>query len=169
MTTYKLFRVRNDRLYPLYVETGREMPLNVWLDAHIGPMADSNHVCSRLGPLSLRPGFHSTLIPFTDWIGKKQGGRLVQSPDTVWCECEIQGKQLIVTDSRGLKTLPEGWYFFKTNPKQIYPWVISDKIFIHRVLCHEEVEAICRGYGLEAQPMWEAPDTKQVTAPLLKA
>ena len=70
MVTYKLFRQKGGKLYPLFVDTNQEMPLGKWLEAKVGELADAGHVKSRLGPLSLRPGFHSTEVPFTDWIGK---------------------------------------------------------------------------------------------------
>ena len=55
MVTYKLFRLKGGKLYPLFVECSRQMPTGVWLDAGIGELADENHVRSRLGPLALRP------------------------------------------------------------------------------------------------------------------
>jgi hypothetical protein len=64
--TYKLFRIREGRLFPLFVETKREMPMGEWLDAGVGELVDLRHVKSKLGPLALRPGFHSTEVPFTD-------------------------------------------------------------------------------------------------------
>lgn len=86
MRVYKLFKVKSGKLYPLYVEADREMELGKWLKAQIGELADETHVkaagCG--GKLSLRPGFHSTTIPFTDWIGKKMpDGKLAQRSDTV--------------------------------------------------------------------------------------
>ena len=36
MITYKMFRLKKGKLYPLYVEADREMPLGIWLDAHVG-------------------------------------------------------------------------------------------------------------------------------------
>ena len=162
MTTYKLFRVKGGKLYPLFVETNREMPMGQWLEAGIGELADDGHVKSRIGRLSLRPGFHSTEVPFTDWIGKKgDDGKLYQSPDTVWCECEVEGKQLVVTDRRGLKTIPDGWYYFKTRPLQPYPWIISNRIFIHRTLTHSEVEQICLSHGTKAQPVFSSVLTER--------
>ena len=88
MTVYKLFKVKHGKLYPLYVEADREMVIGRWLRAQIGELADETHVkaagCG--GRLSLHPGFHSTPCPFTDWIGKKVNGKLVQRADIVWCE-----------------------------------------------------------------------------------
>ena len=53
----------------------------------------------RRNRLALRSGFHSTKVPFTDWIGKKgPDGRLYQRKHTVWCECEVDGDVEIVTD-----------------------------------------------------------------------
>ena len=45
------------------------------------------------------------------------------------------------------------WYYFKTNSKQIEPWIISNRILIKRILTRSEVEAICKAHGLNAQPM----------------
>ncbi len=154
MITYKLFRIKGGRLFPLYVEYNREMQLGVWLDAGIGEKIDEGHVKGRCGPLSLRPGFHSTRIPFTDWIGKKDvEGKLRQRHDTVWCECEVEGREQKVTDKNGLRVLPEDWYLFKTNAKQKEPWIISNRILIKRILSREEVESICRAHGITAQEM----------------
>ena len=154
MRTYKLFRVKNGKLYPLYVEAGREIVLSEWLQAHVGPLADKTHVkasgCG--GKLSLRPGFHSTNIPFTDWIGKKEkDGTLSQRKNTVWCECEVRGEEQIVTSRYGLRVLPSDWYYFKTNAKQVYPWIISREIKVIRMLSNEEVREICALFGIEAQ------------------
>ena len=155
MITYKLFRIRKGRLFPLFVETEREMKPGRWLDAGIGELIDSRHVKSSLGPLALRPGFHSTEVPFTDWIGKKEGGQLVQRKDTVWCECQVEGQQEYPSGRYGKPTLPEDWYYFRTRAKQPFPWIISNRILIKRVLNHDEVEAVCREHGINAQKMEE--------------
>lgn len=154
MITYKLFRTKNGKLFPLYVEANREMEIGKTLFAQIGELADETHVkasgCG--GKLSLRPGFHSTRIPFTDWIGKKQpDGTLAQRADTVWCECEVEGKEIEVKERYGLRELPNGFYFFKTNAKQVDPWIISDKIKINRILTNDEVAKICFANGIEPQ------------------
>ena len=154
MKTYKLFRVKAGRLYPLYVLAGKEMETGKWLEAEIGELKDAAHVKSRLGPLALRPGFHSTQVPFTDWIGKRMpDGTLWQKPDTVWCECEVDGEEVPVEGRNGLRTVPEGWYFFRTQARQPFPWIISKRIRINRILPNEEVEEICRQHGVRAQPV----------------
>ncbi len=155
MTTYKLFRIRNGGLYPLFVETDRKMIIGEWLKAGIGEKTDDTHVKSRLGPLSLRPGFHSTQVPYTDWIGKRgPDGSLFQHPDTVWCECQVEGKQVFAEEKHGMRTLPEGWYYFRTKGNQQFPWIISDRILIRRILEHSEVETLCWKAGVKAQPLW---------------
>ena len=156
MTTYKLLRIREGRLFPLYVEHQRELEMGIWLDARIGELADATHVKSRGrgNRLALRPGFHSTKVPFTDWIGKKgPDGRLYQRKDTVWCECEVDGDVEVVPGRTGLRRLPRDWYYFKTNSRQRDPWIISNRILIRRILPRSEVEAICKAHGLHAQPM----------------
>ena len=155
MRTYKLCRIRGGKLYPLYVEANRETVMGEWLKARIGELYDETHVKSKLGPLSLRPGYHSCSVPFTDWIGKKEGNILVQRKDSVWCECDVEGNELTVTDRYGLRTIPNGWYYFRTRPKQPFPWIISDRIYIRRRLTHDEVEKICLEHGVHAQKMEE--------------
>ena len=157
MKVYKLFKVRNGKLYPLYVEAKREMKIGEWLRAESGEKVDETHVkasgCG--GKLSLRPGFHSTYIPFTDWIGKKsEDGTLIQRADTVWCECEVKGKQIECHDRYGFREIQRNsWYHFKTNSKQKDPWVISDWLKINRILKREEVVEICKANGIVAQQM----------------
>lgn len=152
MKTYKLVRIRNGKLYPLYVEMKRELPMHTLLEAGIGELADESHVKSRLGALALRPGFHSTRVPFTDWIGKRVDGRLVQRRDTVWCECRVYGQKEIV-GPRGKKEFPSDWYEFRTRPNQPFPWIISNNIWIERILSPTEVSDICRAFHVEPQPL----------------
>ena len=155
MITYKLFRIKNNKLYPLYVEADREIKIGKWLDAHVGEIVDETHVKARnLSKLSLRPGWHSTMIPFTDWIGKKMpDGTLAQKPNTIWCECEVEGKEITVIERYGLRSIPDGWYYFKTNAKQIDPWIISNKIKVNKILSNEEVKRICNDNGIEPQKL----------------
>ena len=155
MKTYKLFRMRNGKLFPLYVEADREMRIGEWLRAGCGTKVDETHVkasgCG--GKLSLRPGYHSTNVPFTDWIGRKMpDGTLAQRPDTVWCECEVKGEEIECRDRFGFRELQKGrWYYFRTNSKQKDPWIISDWLKINRILSNEEVAEICRANGMVAQ------------------
>ena len=155
MRVYKLFKVKSGKLYPLYVEADREMELGKWLKAQIGELADETHVkaagCG--GKLSLRPGFHSTTVPFTDWIGKKMpDGKLAQRSDTVWCECELRGKEKTIKERNGSRGIVEGYYKFRTNSKQKAPWLISSEIKINRVLTQDEVRNICMAKGIKPQP-----------------
>ena len=156
MKTYKLFRKKNGKLYPLFVNANKETPIGEWIDAEVGDKKDETHVKSRLGSLSLRPGWHSTEIPFTDWIGERQSdGSLAQRKGTIWCECEVEGEQLQVTSRYGSRELLNGWYYFRTNSKQIDPWIISNKIKVTRILSNEEVTEICRANGKEPQKIAE--------------
>lgn len=156
MITYKLLRIREGKLFPLFVDYRKELTPQKWLEAEMGELLDENHVRSRLGPLSRRPGWHSCIVPFSDWIGKKgPDGQLLQRNDTVWCECEVSGDEVAVSDRHGLRTIPDGWYYFRTKPGQPFPWIISRRIFIRRLLDHAEVEKICREHGVEAQRMEE--------------
>ena len=57
---YKLFRVKKScpgKLFPLFVLSNKEMPMNEWLIAETGEIKDGK-VKSKLGLLKFRPGFH---------------------------------------------------------------------------------------------------------------
>jgi hypothetical protein len=139
----------------MFVCANEELPMGCWIDAKVGELKDETHVKSRLGALALRPGFHSCEVPFTDWIGKRgKDGKLYQRTNTVWCECEVEGGQIIVSERYGLRTIPDGWYYFKTRAKQPFPWVISNKIKINRILNQSEVEVLCSANGVVAQPLF---------------
>lgn len=151
---YKLCRMRNGKIYPLYVESQKEIVLGKWLKATCGPLADETHVkasgCG--GRLSLRPGWHTTTIPWTDWIGEKQpDGTLARRRDSIWCECEIRGNELSVMERNGLRTVPNGYYRFKTNSRQKDPWLISGEIKVNKILSNEEVDNICKANGYVPQ------------------
>lgn len=155
MKTYKLFRVKGTKLYPLYVNAKESIPFHKWIKSKPGELVDETHVkasgCG--GKLALRSGFHSTDIPFTDWIGEKQDdGTLAQRKDCVWCECEVKGDEVESKTRQGYRIVPEdSWYYFKTNSKQERPWVISDWIRVTKILTNEEVAEICRANGIEPQ------------------
>ena len=104
MKVYKLFRVKKDKLYPLYVNAKEEIKVGEWLKSKPGELVDETHVkasgCS--GKLRLRSGYHSTEIPFTDWIGERQSdGSLAQRKDCVWCECEVRGDEIETKTRQG--------------------------------------------------------------------
>lgn len=155
MKTYKLFRVKGTKLYPLYVNAKEEIPFYKWIQSKPGELVDDTHVkasgCG--GKLALRSGYHSTTIPFTDWIGEKQDdGTLAQRKDCVWCECEVKGDEVEPKTRQGYRIVPENsWYYFKTNSKQNEPWIISDWIKVVRILSNDEVADICLANGVEPQ------------------
>jgi len=159
MKTYKLFRQKNGRLYPLYVNAKEETPMNTWVKSKPGVLVDETHVkadgCG--GKLRLRSGYHSTDIPFVDWIGKKQeDGTLAQRKDCVWCECEVRGKEVQSKTNQGYDIVPaDSFYLFKTNSKQDRPWVISDWLKVNKVLTNDEVADICHSMGIEPQAIAE--------------
>lgn len=168
MKAYKLFRIKNNKLYPLYIYANEELPMNTWIDAKVGELApDGNHVKSKgLGNLALRPGFHLTEFPLADHIGKRMpDGTLAQAKDTVWCEVEISSdidytesvrvfkKDGTINNVKScMKDIPlNGYYWFQTSPNATCRWLIAGAIKIERILSNKEVEIICSNNGLVAQ------------------
>ncbi len=120
----------NGKLYPLFVDANTEMLTEQWLLAKVGHLTDETHVKSRLGPLALRPGFHSCKVPFVDWIGKKgDDGKLYQRLETVWCECMVEENQLQINNKRGLTTIPNGWYYYRKVCRQKKVRPLLDEYF----------------------------------------
>jgi hypothetical protein len=67
----------------------------------------------------------------------------------------VEGQQERPSERYGKRTFPEDWYYFRTKSNQPFPWIISNRILINRVLSHDEVETICREHGVIAQKMEE--------------
>ena len=162
---YKMFRVKNGKLFPLYVLANKETPMNVWIDAEDGEMVDGK-VKSKLGKLAYRPGWHIAEIPNSPWIGKKtESGELIRRKDCIWCEVEYRTDKNYQPEAREngwrsgrwssqrayLKHIPwDGYYKFRTNTNGDI-WIIAGNIKVNRVLSNEEVNKICRGNGIVPQ------------------
>ena len=161
---YKMFRIKDGRLYPLYVLANKETKMNEWLDAEDGPMVDGK-VKSKLGKLAYRPGWHIAEIPNSPWIGKKENGELVRRVDNVWCEVEYHTDINYQPEAREngwrggkwaaqrayLKHIPVGGYYkFRTNTNGDV-WIIAGEIKVTKILTDEEVNAICRANGVVPQ------------------
>jgi len=165
---YKLFKIKNGKLYPLYILTGKEVPMNIWINAESGELLDNGKVKSKLGQLCYRPGWHLADIPYAAHIGTRDKyGNLLMKSDTVWCEVEYSDSidyQLLAnkngTNKEGrvipvksyLKEIPkDGFYRYKTNPMMFEDWIIAGAIKVLRVLSNEEIDNICRENGIEPQ------------------
>lgn len=166
---YKLFKVRNNKLYPLYIYANEELKQGVWLQAKMGELASETHVKSKLGKLALRGGYHLANIPCFAHIGKKQNGELVMSKDTVICECEynintdytekvrengFNKKGTFIPSKAYMREIPKnGFYFYKTNTNadDNIKWIITSDMKINRVLTNEEIDVICLANGIEPQ------------------
>lgn len=168
MVAYKLFKTKNGKLYPLYIDTTTETRMNEWLLAKEGERKENGKVKSKLGDLCYRPGWHVTEIPLANHIGTKQDdGTLAQAKDTVWCEVEISSdidytdqvkqykKNGEVNHVKSYMTeLPtNGYYWFTTNPNAKAKWLIAGAIKVNRILDYDEITKLCREKGLEPQRM----------------
>ena len=71
MKAYKLFRIKDGSLYPLYVFANEALPMGEWLNAKAGEQNDQGKVKSKIGALSYRAGFHACEYPVATHIGGK--------------------------------------------------------------------------------------------------
>jgi len=165
---YKLFNVKGGKLYPLFVNHDKEVPMGKWLHADMGGADPKKptHVKSKLGPLAMRPGWHSGDLPVATHIGgKSQPG--LNKPDhrpahQEWAEVEHpadhdwqsvansrgKGKHAHITDQ-----VPNGGHYrYKTNPNMTGNWIISGQMKVNRILPHHEVEAINKKHGTADLP-----------------
>ena len=161
---YKMFRLKEGKLFPLYVLADKETPIGEWLEAEVGPMTDGK-VKSKLGKLAFRPGWHIAEIPNSPWIGKKENGELIRRADNVWCEVEYLTDKNYQPEAREngwrcgrwaakrayLKHIPVGgFYRYRTNTNGD-EWIISGELKVVRILSNEEEGTICRENGIIPQ------------------
>ena len=155
---YKLFRTKGDgKLYPLFVNAEKPVPMGKWLEAEEGPQGKAQgKVKSKLGDLAYRPGWHAGDLPMATHIGGKSDPSLKKPdyrPDNhVWAEVEMAADKdwQSVADSRGKGVKAHitdqvpygGFYRYKTNPNMTGNWLIGGNMKVNRVLPDEEVKAI---------------------------
>ena len=155
---YKLFRTKGDgKLYPLFVNADKPVPMGEWLEAEEGPQGKSEgRVKSKIGDLAYRPGWHAGDLPIATHIGGKSDPSLKKPdyrPDNhVWAEVEMAADKdwQSVADSRGKGVKAHitdqvplgGFYRYKTNPNMTGNWLIGGNMKVNRVLPDEEVKAI---------------------------
>jgi hypothetical protein len=172
---YKLFKQREGKLYPLFVDANEEVPLNQWLKAKAGEQAASGQVKSKAGPLAYRPGWHAGDLPTATHIGAKSHGNKRLPPDTrrsdeVWAEVDMADDVdwQKVADERARitkKGTPDpktahitdqvpygGFYRYKTSPTMQGNWMIGGDMRVNRVLTDDEVKAINDAAGVSDLP-----------------
>jgi hypothetical protein len=175
---YKLFRQKDGKLYPLFVDANEEVPLNQWLKAKAGEQAASGQVKSKAGPLAYRPGWHAGDLPIATHIGAKSHGNKRLPPDTrrsdeVWAEVEMADDVdwQKTADERARitkKGTPDpktahitdqvpygGFYRYKTSPTMQGNWMIGGDMRVNRVLTDDEVRAINEAAGVSDLPRRE--------------
>ena len=166
---YKLFRVRNGKLYPPMVANpnNADTPIGIWIDAGEGEFAGFSKTgrprvkSVKSGTLSFRPGWHLSEIPLAPQFYRtnKETGKKEFPKDFVWAECEYvkdidyqeEAMSYGITKTgkfqhslAGLPRIPvNGFYRYRTNPNPNTPeWIITGAVKVIRVLSNEEVSEI---------------------------
>lgn len=172
---YKLFRAskkNKGKIYPLFVNANKEIPIGVWVKAECGEMNDKGKVKSRLGGLCFRPGYHLSDIPCAKHIGRKGDSGEIEfmNENYVWCECEYADKinyqpqanengknkkGIIIPKNAYLTDIPhDGYYRYKTNPNMYEDWIISGAIKVNKIMTDKEVNDILIKNGIEPMPRY---------------
>lgn len=76
MKAYKLFRIKNGKLHPLFINRNQEIPLGEWLVAE-------NHPTKGF---AIRKGWHCTLKPIAPHLKLN----LKNGEQRIWVECEVE-------------------------------------------------------------------------------
>ena len=136
ITTYKLFRMKGNELYPLFIDKQTPIPLGEWIEAKYIPTKGYAH----------RAGWHSGMLPIAEHLKKKDG---TFAKNRVWAECEVPHDvnwQVFVEKSPsgdlGASVPVGGFYQFKRPFNQGGEWIISGAIKVNRILSWEEVDEI---------------------------
>ena len=174
---YKLFRLdvkHPGKLFPLFVNSKEEVPMNKWIDAKEGERTDDGKVKSKIGPLCFRPGWHLSDIPLAIHIGVKgESGKVeMMNPDYVWCKVwYLKGidyqKEADANGTSGntfsekqayLTHVPKyGFYRYKTSPNMLGKWIIAGRILVNEILSDEKVNEILSSNGYEPMPRQGGP------------
>jgi hypothetical protein len=164
MIAYKLFRIKGNEIFPLYVLANQPTPMGEWLQAQEGePTKDGKKVKSRLGALAYRPGWHCSERPIATHIGEKKDPSdskakpFYRPANQVWCEVEVEDtidyqpmadKAGKTATKKQLKYVPvHGFYKYKTNPNMFGDWIIAGHIKVNKILTDLEVVAINDSFG----------------------
>lgn len=76
MLAYKLVRIKNDKLYPLFIQRNIEVVVGVWLKAE----------CYPTKGFAVRKGWHCCFKPIAPHLKE----RLKSGEKRVWVECEVE-------------------------------------------------------------------------------
>lgn len=172
---YKLLNEKKGKLYPLFVLTNEETPVNIWLPAKYGPRTARGKVRSKLGELAFRPGWHiNDEMPYVDHIYTMHDGEKYQKDGCVWCEVEYNDDVSYCEKAYDagwrngswsaaraqLDYIPvNGYYRYKTNPTMVRDWIIAGEMRVLRVLDGKEVYEICRKHGFTPLQRYQRCET----------
>lgn len=76
MTVYKLLRIKDGKLYPLFINRKTETPIGEWLQAE----------CYPTKGFAVRKGWHCCFTPFAPHLKTE----LASGEKRVWVECEAE-------------------------------------------------------------------------------
>jgi hypothetical protein len=175
--SYKLFVVKNGKLYPPMVNpTGEATAAGVWLDAENGKGAGVTKTGRRQvvagggGTLAFRPGWHLGELPRARQFDrlnpetekKSFSPKILYGPrwntrrtGTYQGEAMGYGRTASGKFNHALAGMPnipaDGSYRYRTNPRpDTVEWIISGSLKINRILGDKEVSEILQKAGLEA-------------------
>lgn len=76
MTVYKLLRIKDGKLYPLFINRKTETPIGIWMDAE----------CYPTKGFAIRKGWHCCYQPIAPHLKIE----LSNGEKRVWVECEAK-------------------------------------------------------------------------------
>lgn len=155
---FKLCRIKDGKVFPLYVLANKEIKMNEWNESEEGISADDTHVKSKLGNLRKRSGWHCCLGAWCHHIGGKvnKNDKLpsYRKADEVWIECLIRDDVDYTEEAKkygrnGMLSVPkDGFYMFKTSGNVKGDWLITSAIKPLRILTDEEVYELNKQEGI---------------------
>ena len=90
MKVYKLLRIKNGKLYPLFINRNVETPIGIWLEAE----------CIPTKGFAIRQGYHCCLAPIAPHLKME----LANGEKRLWVECEGENcEEYVRPESQGGK------------------------------------------------------------------
>lgn len=133
---YKLFRIKDGRLYPLFIGRSQETPVGEWQEAKVIPTPGYAN----------RPGWHVGLLPTAPHLMGRNG---VMAANRVWAEvlvpADTQWQQIAdkskTRDIRG-QVPTGGHYLFQRPAHQGAVWIIAGAMKVVGTLTPQQVDQI---------------------------
>lgn len=145
-TAYKLFRLKDGQLFPLFIDSNVSIPIGKWLAAKF--------VRTKGEQYADRPGWHAGHLPYAPHLRTKEIPGGMRAGERVWAEVQMGADvdwQPVADQSptHDIKNrVPKGGsYLFKTSKVQGGAWILGGELRVVSVMSDSDVARVLTESG----------------------